>query len=808
MNFRSNLKYFLGALLPALTLWSCGDDVELPATNTGSATDGDHFICISVMPLEGEEVAYDDDNEGLDSRLYTAMTTDRENKIRSLGIVQFDTEGNMREMGSSGVRHLFTRFDEEQVNGYTRITDDDWSDLLLLNTEKTLRTCVIANLNEVDFLDIVYKDGNTSTPVSWDEFQEAKIELKYAQASDILIDNKLEIGHLTQTPMFGYYEGVLPSWGTTIGLSRLVAQLKLQIKASNPHWVKRSWAIYGAMHNVERETYFMVHDVNTPHVHRDLDAPILLDEHIDLTSANGGYIYYYSAPHVGSVTAEDATSVNLWFVEMNSDGTSTAPSWDDPHITIPIGNDPDHDDYTLTRNTIYSYTVTIPFNEPDDAAYAALEVADEGGADLPTGFRVVQTFAEGQGNAIIEIDGTALAEVYGTANSFDLCSLLKGTLVDQVKAGGEGIEFVVADYVEQPNTQAQNKLSLLQSSLSGHNFNFTEKPHTNFLTTADDGGFSFNILGDYKWMLTIRIKDPLADITSWNGGVNWADGGTTMQNVFVETRANCTDNNWNNGTDTYNLGIGVNEGIDLQKIMACEWSTDGERVTKHQYAYPRRDNPTDYNYPSEFRKFVVKTTDDTEVLKYSEETKHIEVSEFGKKWEGKVVWYARQMVCECFDAKTAGYEMTLVNESNDPITSTPLTNGTNIGLVEVGNDALDPNTVRYGSYGYTQYWWGDYTDAQLLTVKENKPRLMTDFGIEVSDDGILSTGENYTGFYFCLQVNAYFDYFYGVKRLGDNASWALIQFNRFCMPEGVKFPVKATYAIPEAWGYGDHYHED
>lgn len=409
------IPYIL-SLITSFCLIGCGDNDDLNLSLPNEDLDGSAF-CITIAPYEiaGEEVPYDEDN----SRAYNSMTPDRENMIQNLVVLQFDTEGLMRRM-DDGKRYLYHNFvDGSHLHGVSKVTETQMPELVRMSSSETMHTCLIANADFTTLHGLLFKDGDEDNPVNWTEFQEVQFDLSFASDTEINDDNTLERGHLTKALMFGYYDGVVSKTGFTLALGRILSRIQVAFSTNNNMFVGDDLIFFAAMHNVELSSYFFVPTEETPHNHDEDGTIYELDRnYIDFTE-NAGTIFYYTAPHIGTnIEEKDATAMNLWCVhgEWNPEtqkyevSQENWPRWEDKHITIILGNDPDHGDYALNRNTIYTYDIKLNFDEPDFGNLFSVADFNTNYATDYGAITVKNNFVDGEtkGIAAIEVEANRL----------------------------------------------------------------------------------------------------------------------------------------------------------------------------------------------------------------------------------------------------------------------------------------------------------------------------------------------------------------------------------------------------------------
>jgi len=297
--------------------------------------------------MQGVEIPFDGP-----SRAYNPMTPDKENKIKTLCVIQFDSEGNLRKLDGDK-RYLFKDFhDVFNPNGLSRVTDADMPSLEKLKSEGSTRTCIIANINEATLRSYLFPQGEDN-PVNLEQFLQIKFRLPFVTPADIKEDESKELGHVNDIYMFGDYEGIVPAEGFTIGLGRIVSRLEIHLTHEDGSVFKSTDKFYAAVDDMESSAYFSPAQ-NSPHDHYADDKPYLLDEQHISQQTGGGIVYLYAGPHVGTVT--NPTRLRIWCVDTELAG-DYVPTFEDKSSEVILGDDPENKKYNLNRNTIYRFEV-------------------------------------------------------------------------------------------------------------------------------------------------------------------------------------------------------------------------------------------------------------------------------------------------------------------------------------------------------------------------------------------------------------------------------------------------------------------
>jgi len=337
-------RYLSGVGLATLmlSLAACQDDESVMMPD-----DTPFRVNIGVIPLQGMEVPFDGP-----SRAFNPMTPDKENKIKSLSVIQFDSEGNLRKLDGDK-RYLFQDlYSVTNPNGISRVTNSDMPSLEKLKAEKVTRTCIIANIDEPTLRSYLFPRG-TDDPVNLTEFLNIKFRLPFVTPADIKEDESKELGHVNDVYMFGDYEGIVPKEGFTIGLGRIVSRMEVHLTHEDGSDFKPTDKFYAAVDHMESSAYFSPAR-NSPHDHYADAKPYLLDEQHISQQTGGGMVYLYAGPHVGQVDVP--TRLRVWCVDTELAG-DYVPTFDDECGEVILGDSPDTKNYNLNRNTIYRFEV-------------------------------------------------------------------------------------------------------------------------------------------------------------------------------------------------------------------------------------------------------------------------------------------------------------------------------------------------------------------------------------------------------------------------------------------------------------------
>lgn len=332
-----------------MALTSCSEAMQLD--DIVNENEESLSIRVYASDFEWGQVPYNS------SRAVDPLIPEMENSIKTLAILQFDSEGSLRrELGSSDKPYkyinLVTQNSPDGVLSY---------DITLNSSEffhgENCAICVLANIPEEEVLKVVFTDQENKVNTNLSTFRKGKIEIPYVTDPSAEDSYGLQIGHVKNIYMFGEYTGDVLSdtKQLNIGLGRMISRLEINIKSEVP--VKNGYSLYLGIKNLEKEVYFY-HGETSPGSLFTEEYPFdilkngVSDETVDLQ--NGVKIFFYVAPRM-SDNKEGATSLNFWY----TDGT---PDPSSPDYTLPLGNrSPDNSigDYSLNRNTYYMFYVNL-----------------------------------------------------------------------------------------------------------------------------------------------------------------------------------------------------------------------------------------------------------------------------------------------------------------------------------------------------------------------------------------------------------------------------------------------------------------
>lgn len=329
-------------------------------------------INASVAPMQT-------DGSEISSRSLGPMGPEEENPVKSLAIIQFDSEGNLLPINQSNGETSYYHYRDFTDGGTLPGSLSPALEDVTLYPLQDTRVCFIGNMDEENIQKLIYNtEGNG---VSWQDFQNKTVEIEYD--TDIYEEDGVtindDIGHVNQIYLFGYYEGDLSgSSGLDNGeaanrmsvvLSRLIARLEIGISLGEGVDLGSN-QIYFRLKNVEKEAYLFL----------DVDRESYEHDHIEVVTTNRtqnikeghGTFYFYVAPHLVKYDKkENATRILLWCVENAVTDPEKELDENDAHKVL-LCNDPNEENptaagaYWINRNSIYHVQLTLTYKETNE----------------------------------------------------------------------------------------------------------------------------------------------------------------------------------------------------------------------------------------------------------------------------------------------------------------------------------------------------------------------------------------------------------------------------------------------------------
>lgn len=351
MNY---MKYILAvvavSLVSGLIFTSCSDNI--PDDETGNVSDGSLTISVSATDFEWGQVSY-----GY-SRASDPMIPEMENSLKTLAILQFDSEGNLRrELGTADKPFKYINLvNETTPNGVLTY------DITLASNEfyygVNCAICIMANVPEEEVMKVVFTDQENKVNTNLKTFRTEKITIPYVTNPSADDSYGLQIGHVKRIYMFGEYTGDVTreTKQLNIGLGRMISRLEFEIKSDVN--VNEGYGLYLGIKNLEKEVYFYHGETSPNNLFTEANPFNILEKGVsgeDVDLKEGVKIFFYVAPRMAN-NPENATSLNFWY-------TNTKPeSNDKADYTLPLGNHKpgsEVGDYSLNRNTYYKFFVNL-----------------------------------------------------------------------------------------------------------------------------------------------------------------------------------------------------------------------------------------------------------------------------------------------------------------------------------------------------------------------------------------------------------------------------------------------------------------
>lgn len=312
-------------------------------------------IGVRILPMAGET-----DTSG--TRALQPMTPEQENMIRTIAVLQFDSEDNLvlvadAERPGSESYYYFRDLteDEDTPNG----TPSPELDNVRLQIDKQRTTiCLIANMTEEQIAGLILKDDGR-TRIQLSDFRRKTVDIgNILTEEDGAGDRNENIGHVKQIYMFGYYEGVLPDAesGLSVYLGRIIARIEVNFTLDDPGDLKKKF--YIGLANMETKAYVFP-GTQSPNA-EDAWLDMMPTERSEEIKTGAYQFYFYAAPHSTDV-ANKATQLQIWYVD-----EGTVPSDENVSATVLLCNNPDTEpedamegDYYLNRNSIYHVNIHL-----------------------------------------------------------------------------------------------------------------------------------------------------------------------------------------------------------------------------------------------------------------------------------------------------------------------------------------------------------------------------------------------------------------------------------------------------------------
>lgn len=348
-------------------------------------------IRIGQLPMEAK-------NTSPDTRSTMPMGPEQENPMRTLAVVQFDSEGNMLEINQDHLTthphyHFKDLTSPENPSGVINISLDDIT--LFSSEERDTRVCLIANETEAG-MDSLLWNKQENRRLLWNEFRIRTIHIPYKLPEKG--NAKDSLGHVREIYMYGHYEGKLkqnssgaPEVGEgqslSISLARVIARVEMNVKLGEGVSIPEGYRVFFGMYNVEEMAYLVpgaASFLSDTRAHRHITfEPVDRTEGLTTTAKT---FYFYMAPHIVQDNRKNVTYFAVWCVpntvsgedlhndKMEAETNGTEPRY--PCAKILMCNDPLTEGdtpsaegaYWLNRNSIYHVNLTLTYEPASRAA--------------------------------------------------------------------------------------------------------------------------------------------------------------------------------------------------------------------------------------------------------------------------------------------------------------------------------------------------------------------------------------------------------------------------------------------------------
>lgn len=377
--------------LKYITAIVCGLAVCLAAcTDRQDEVAGEARLVTVSLNLDTQPMETKADNTY--SRSTVPMAPELENPMKSIAVLQFDSEGTMLRVNEAEPSHPYFH--------YIDLTSEDSSAGLIgtqLNVElfalDDTRVCVIANVDEQTVQDLVFNDEEGRSYL-WNEFRVSTIDIPYISKPDESGD-KTRVGHVEEVFMYGQYEGNIDEQGMAVSgpntkqlsivMARIISRMEMYIRLGEEVHVPNGYKIYLGFTGIEKSAYLMPGVANylTEYVHNHVVLPP--SERTDLIKGNGTTgttFYFYLAPHLVVQDHQDrVTKFIIWCVPYNVVSgdlinTEGEPNSQYNHAEIlmcndPLGENPNAEgSLWLNRNSLYHVNITLTYQNDTRATRA------------------------------------------------------------------------------------------------------------------------------------------------------------------------------------------------------------------------------------------------------------------------------------------------------------------------------------------------------------------------------------------------------------------------------------------------------
>lgn len=329
--------YYLICLWAMLCCVAACAEQEEPMEQTREAS-----VRVSVAPMQM--------NGELQTRAWFPLGAERENMIRTLALMVFDSEGQ-HIIGDSDYYRFIQVAGESAPDGTLTVNGITYP-----GTVQSGTLCAIGNMTQDSLLTALRRkveEGGGRNVISLAQFKELTVNLPYITTS------RDSVGLMSNIYMFGYYEGeLLPQTKEKpieISMGRIVTRLDVSL-STNIRNDNRLYAI--RLRNTSRKAYIFPGERSPEETHTDdyffpIDLPY---------NAAAKTLYYYVGPHSAEQEGE-ATCIDIAYGQVtNDDGTLDLTSkWTDT-VSVALCNEPpgtENRNYWLNRNSIYNISIRL-----------------------------------------------------------------------------------------------------------------------------------------------------------------------------------------------------------------------------------------------------------------------------------------------------------------------------------------------------------------------------------------------------------------------------------------------------------------
>ena len=378
--------------LKYITAIVCGLAVCLAAcTDRQDEVAGEARLVTVSLNLDTQPMETKADNTY--SRSTVPMAPELENPMKSIAVLQFDSEGTMLRVNEAEPSHPYFHYIDLTSGGSSVGQTSTQLDVELFAMEDT-RVCVIANVDEQTVQDLVFNDEEGRSYL-WNEFRVSTIDIPYILKPDESGD-KTRVGHVEEVFMYGQYEGNIDEQGMAVSgpntkqlsivMARIISRMEMFIRLGQGVTVPNGYSIYLGFTGIEKSAYLVPGVANylTKYVHNHVVLPP--SERTELISDNGTTgttFYFYLAPHLvlqehkERVTRfiiwcvrDDVSAENLVIVE-DADPIPS-PYYNHAEILMcndPLGENPNAEgSLWLNRNSLYHVNITLTYQDGTRAA--------------------------------------------------------------------------------------------------------------------------------------------------------------------------------------------------------------------------------------------------------------------------------------------------------------------------------------------------------------------------------------------------------------------------------------------------------